>query len=58
MSLDVFVDEFSRVLARVGAVVVVLVLIYYMFSSLFGISRTELFGIVRDAITATVTRVA
>jgi len=57
MSLDVFVDEFSRVLARVGAVVVVLVLIYYLYSSLFGISRNDLFGIVREAITSTVAQV-
>jgi hypothetical protein len=57
MSLDVFIEEFYRVLARVGAVVVVLLLIYYLYSSLFGISRTDLFGIVREAITTTVARV-
>jgi hypothetical protein len=53
---DEFVSEFTRVLARIGAVVVVLVLIYYLLSSVFKLDRSEVAGIIKEAIVVSVTR--
>jgi hypothetical protein len=57
MAEDEFVSEFTRVLARIGAVVVVLVLIYYLLSSVFKLERGEVVGIIKDAIMTAVSRV-
>jgi hypothetical protein len=54
---DEFVSEFTRILARIGAVVVVLVLVYYLLSSVFKLERGEVVGIIKEAIVASVTRV-
>jgi len=53
---DVFVNEFSRTLARLSAVLVVLVFMYYMFSHLTLLSRDEFIGIVREAMVSAVAR--
>jgi len=57
-SIDEFTREYSRTIARIGAVVVVLVLIYYLFSSILKLDRGEILGIIREAISASVARVA
>jgi hypothetical protein len=54
---DEFVLEFTRVLARIGAVVIVLVLIYHLLSSVFKLDRGEVLGIIKEAIIASVSRV-
>jgi hypothetical protein len=54
---DEFVLEFTRVLARIGAVVVVLVLIYHLLSSVFKLDRSEVVGIIKETIVVSVSRV-
>jgi hypothetical protein len=54
---DEFVLEFTRAIARIGAVVVVLVLIYHLLSSVFKLDRSEVVGIIKEAIVVSVSRV-
>jgi hypothetical protein len=58
MSADEFTIEFTRTIARIGAVVVALVLIHYLLSSLLRLDRSEVLGIIRDAIAVSVSSVA
>jgi len=57
MSVDVFTEEFTRIIARIGGVVVALVLIYYLLSSMLRLERDEIMSIIREAITTSVTRI-
>jgi len=57
MPVDEFTEEFTRIIARVGGVVVALVLIYYLLSSMLKLDRDEVVGIIREAITTSVTRI-
>jgi hypothetical protein len=58
MPVDEFTEEFTRIIARVGGVVVVLVLIYYLLSSIFKLDRNEVVSIIREAIATSVSRIA
>jgi hypothetical protein len=58
MSVDVFTVEFTRTIARIGAVVVVLVLVYYLLSSLIRLDKSEVLGIIKDAVAVSVSSVA
>jgi len=57
MPVDEFTEEFTRIIARVGGVVVALVLIYYLLSSMLKLDRDEVVSIIREAITTSVTRI-
>jgi hypothetical protein len=57
MPVDEFTEEFTRIIARIGGVVVALVLIYYLLSSMLRLERDEIVGIIREAITTSVTRI-
>jgi hypothetical protein len=53
---DLFVEEFSRMLARLSAMLIVLVFMYYMFSQFTQLSREEFISIVRDVMVSAVAR--
>jgi hypothetical protein len=53
---DVFVEEFSRTLARLSAMLVVFVFMYYLFSQFARLSREEFIGIVKEAVVSAVAR--
>jgi hypothetical protein len=53
---DIFVEEFSRTLARLSAMLVVFVFMYYMFSQFAQLSREEFIGIVKEAMVSAVAR--
>jgi len=55
--IDEFEREFTRTIARIGAVVVVLVLISHLLSPMLKLERSEVMGIVKEAIITSVTRV-
>jgi hypothetical protein len=58
MQGDEFTEEFTRTIARIGAVVIALVLIHYLLSSLLRLDRGEVLSIIRDAIAVSVSSVA
>jgi hypothetical protein len=57
MSVDAFTEEFTRIIARVGGVIVALVLIYYLLSSMLRLEREDVVSIIKEAVTASVTRI-
>jgi hypothetical protein len=52
-----FEREFTRVLGRLSALVVALVVIYYLFNVTIGLQREEFIPIVRDAVREAVARI-
>jgi hypothetical protein len=57
MPVDEFTEEFTRIVARIGGVVVALVLIYCLLSSILRLDRDEIVSIIREAITTSVVRI-
>jgi hypothetical protein len=58
MEEDVFVVEFTRTIARIGAVIVAVLLIYYLLSSIVKLERSDVTSIIREVVVSTVSRLA
>ncbi len=56
MDEDVFEKEFMSTLGRLSAVVIVLIIIYIVFSHLIKLDRSEFYELARDSVKSAIIR--